>query len=73
MVTEYPGGMSHPINENSEPAHRYGQVLSLSMSRYRLFRAYRNLTQQQFRWLMEGLTTNPKKAVRPSPPPEYTA
>ena len=40
MVTEYPGGMSRPINENSEPAHRYGQVLSLSMSRYRLFRAY---------------------------------
>ena len=32
--------MSRPINENSEPAHRYGQVLSLSMSRYRLFRAY---------------------------------
>lgn len=33
----------------------------------------RNLTRQQFRWLMEGLTIHPKKTVRPSSPPEYTA
>ena len=31
----------------------------------------RALTQQQFRWLMEGLTVTPKKAVRPVKPPEY--
>lgn len=30
------------------------------------------LTQQQFRWLMEGLTVTPKKAVKPVKPPEYT-
>ena len=29
------------------------------------------LTPQQFRWLMEGLTTIPKKAVRPVEAPEY--
>ena len=29
------------------------------------------LTQQQFRWLMEGLTITPRKAVRPVKPPEY--
>lgn len=33
----------------------------------------RNLTQQQFRWLMEGLTVTPKKAVKQVEPPEYTA
>jgi transposase len=31
----------------------------------------RLLTQQQFRWLMEGLTVTPKKSVRPVEPPEY--
>ena len=31
------------------------------------------LTPQQFRWLMEGLTTIPKKAVRPVETPEYVA
>lgn len=31
----------------------------------------RGLTQQQFRWLMEGLTTAPKKSVKPVEPPEY--
>ncbi len=30
----------------------------------------RQLTQQQFRWLMEGLTITPKKSVRPVEPPE---
>ena len=29
------------------------------------------LTTQQFRWLMEGLTISPKKAVREVAPPEY--
>lgn len=33
----------------------------------------RALTQQQFRWLMEGLTVSPKKMVRGVTPPEYTA
>jgi len=32
----------------------------------------RELTLQQFRWLMEGLTTAPKKSVKPVEPPEYT-
>ena len=31
------------------------------------------LTPQQFRWLMEGLTTVPKKAVRPVEAPEHVA
>ena len=31
------------------------------------------LTSQQFRWLMEGLTTEPKKSVRPVEPPEFMA
>lgn len=31
----------------------------------------RTLTQQQFRWLMEGLTIEPKKFVRSVEPPEY--
>ena len=31
----------------------------------------RDLTVQQFRWLMEGLSVNPKKSVRSVPPPEY--
>lgn len=31
------------------------------------------LTQQQFRWLMEGLTISPKRTVKQVPPPEYTA
>ncbi len=31
----------------------------------------RQLTQKQFRWLMEGLTITPKKSVRPVEPPEY--
>lgn len=31
----------------------------------------RELTPQQFRWLMEGLTITPKKSVRPVEPPEY--
>ncbi|MCI9098259.1 MAG: transposase [Lachnospiraceae bacterium] len=30
-----------------------------------------SLMPQQFRWLMEGLTTTPKKPVRPVEPPEY--
>lgn len=29
------------------------------------------LTQQQFRWLMEGLTITPKRVVREAKPPEY--
>ncbi len=33
----------------------------------------RALTQQQFRWLMEGLTIAPKKSVKPVKQPEYTA
>lgn len=33
----------------------------------------RNLTPQQFRWLMEGLTVTPKKVVRQVEPPEYSA
>lgn len=33
----------------------------------------RNLTMQQFRWLMEGLTITPKKSVRPVSAPEYLA
>lgn len=33
----------------------------------------RNLTQQQFRWLMEGLTIEPKNSVQPVNPPEYPA
>lgn len=31
------------------------------------------LTSQQFRWLMEGLTIFPKKAVQEVHPPEYMA
>lgn len=31
----------------------------------------RELTSQQFRWLMEGLTISPKKVVREVHPPEY--
>lgn len=31
----------------------------------------RSLTQQQFRWLMEGLTVTPKKLVKQVAPPEY--
>ncbi len=31
----------------------------------------RELTQQQFRWLMEGLTITPKNSVKPVKPPEY--
>ena len=31
----------------------------------------RELTPQQFRWLMEGLTITPKRSVRPVEPPEY--
>lgn len=31
------------------------------------------LTSQQFRWLMEGLTIAPKKAVQEVTPPEYLA
>ena len=31
----------------------------------------RSLTQQQFRWLMEGLTITPKRMVREVKPPEY--
>lgn len=31
----------------------------------------KNLTSQQFRWLMEGLTVTPKKVVRQVEPPEY--
>lgn len=33
----------------------------------------RALTPQQFRWLMEGLTITPKKAVQPVEVPEYLA
>jgi len=33
----------------------------------------RSLTQQQFRWLMEGLTVAPKKSVTHVAPPEYLA
>ena len=33
----------------------------------------KELTQQQFRWLMEGLTVAPKKVVRQVEPSEYTA
>ena len=33
----------------------------------------RNLTGQQFRWLMEGLTVTPKKSVKQVAPPEYVA
>jgi transposase len=31
------------------------------------------ITPQQFRWLMEGLTIAPKKAVQEVRPPEYMA
>ncbi|MCI9614271.1 MAG: transposase [Dorea sp.] len=31
----------------------------------------RSLTQQQFRWLMEGLTIAPKRSVKPVESPEY--
>ena len=31
----------------------------------------KSLTQQQFRWLMEGLTITPKKSVKAVRPPEY--
>lgn len=31
------------------------------------------LTPQQFRWLMEGLTITPKKAVKEVVPPQYLA
>ena len=46
----------------------------LSKSRFQWPRSpekVRLLTQQQFRWLMEGLTVTPKKSVRPVEPPEY--
>lgn len=33
----------------------------------------KNLTPQQFRWLMEGLTIEPKKSVQPVTAPEYVA
>jgi transposase len=33
----------------------------------------RALTPQMFRWLMEGLTIEPKKVVREVSPPEYMA
>lgn len=33
----------------------------------------RNLSPQQFRWLMEGLTVAPKKVVKRVAPPQYTA
>ena len=33
----------------------------------------KNLTSQQFRWLMEGLTVTPKKVVKQVQPPEYMA
>jgi len=33
----------------------------------------RELTRQQFRWLMEGLTVTPKKVVKQVEPPEYMA
>lgn len=32
----------------------------------------KNLTQQQFRWLMEGLSVTPKRVVKQVEPPEYT-
>ena len=31
----------------------------------------KNLTPQQFRWLMEGLTVSPKKVVQTVQPPEF--
>ena len=31
------------------------------------------ITSQQFRWLMEGLTITPKKAVKEVDPPQYLA
>jgi transposase len=33
----------------------------------------KELTPRQFRWLMEGLTIVPKKAIRPVPSPEFSA
>ena len=36
-----------------------------------VLKVVRELTPQQFRWLMEGLTITPKKSVRPVEPPEY--
>ena len=33
----------------------------------------RNLTPQQFRWLMEGVTIEPKQSVQQGKPPEYVA
>lgn len=33
----------------------------------------KSLTQQQFRWLMEGLTITPKKSVKQVEPSEYSA
>lgn len=33
----------------------------------------KGLTPRQFRWLMEGLTIAPKKAIRPVPAPEFSA
>lgn len=33
----------------------------------------KSLTPQQFRWLMEGLTIEPRKSVRPVEHPEYMA
>lgn len=33
----------------------------------------KNLTGQQFRWLMEGLTISPKKVVQSVKPPQYLA
>lgn len=33
----------------------------------------KQLNSQQFRWLMEGLTTEPKKSVKQVLPPEYVA
>ena len=33
----------------------------------------KSLTQKQFRWLMEGLTIEPKNSVNPVTPPEYMA
>ncbi|MDE7282438.1 MAG: IS66 family insertion sequence element accessory protein TnpB [Lachnospiraceae bacterium] len=33
----------------------------------------KSLTAQQFRWLMEGLTIEPKKSVHPVTPPEFLA
>ena len=46
----------------------------LSASQYQWPRSaeeVKALTPQQFRWLMEGLTIMPRKAVRPVKPPEY--